>query len=111
MSDSILSHCDPILNQKDAEAPVLSALMPIKGLRRDLSGNLTADSITTIIEGVKSLGIVIDSDSTKTAVLQEAKGAICKVNAQYQFLLTTLVSSIARSEEANVTKKLIDILP
>ena len=106
----MLSHCDPVLTQEDAEAPILSALIPVKGLRRDLSGNLTADSMTTILEGVKSLGIVVDSDSTKTAVLQEARNTLCKLNAQYQFLLNTLVSSIARSEEQNVTKKLIDKL-
>ena len=110
MSESMLSQCDPVLTQEDAEAPILSPMIPVKGLRRDLSGNLTNDSIMTILEGIKSLGVVIDSDSTKTAVLQESRNTLCKLNAQYVFLLKNLVSSIARSEEENVTKKLIDTL-
>jgi hypothetical protein len=102
--------CDPIINQEDAEAPVLTALLPVKGLRRDASGNLTTDSINTVIEAVKSLGVVIDSDSTKLAVLQEARVALCKLNGQFQYTLKNLISMISRSEMAMIDPKIFEIL-
>jgi len=102
--------CDPVRSQQEAEAPVLTALLPVKGLRRDLSGNLTRDSISTVLEAVKSLGIVIDSDSTKIAVLQEARTALCKLNAQFQFLLKMLVSMISRSEVNMIDPKIFETL-
>ena len=102
--------CDPIQTQKEAEAKILSVLLPVPGLRRDDKGNLTDDSIQTVMEGVKSLGVQVDSDATKTAVLQEAKAALCKLNAQYEFLLSMLLTAIARSDQAAITKELISIL-
>jgi hypothetical protein len=102
--------CDPIQTQKEAEAKILSVLLPVPGLRRDISGNLTDDSIQTVMEGVKSLGVQVDSDATKTAVLQEAKTVLCKLNAQYIFLLSMLLTAIARSDQAAVTKELISSL-
>jgi hypothetical protein len=110
MADTVLSQCDPILTQADAEAPVLSALLPVKGLRRDLSGNLTKDSILTVTEAIKSLGIVISSDATKTAVLQEARVALCKLNAQFQFLLNDLVTKISRSEMSSIDPKHFNLI-
>lgn len=102
--------CDPIQTQKEAEAKILSVLLPVPGLRRDISGNLTDDSIQTVMEGVKSLGVQVDSDATKTAVLQEAKTVLCKLNAQYIFLLSMLLTAIARSDQTAVTKELISSL-
>lgn len=102
--------CDPVTTQQEAEAPVLTALLPVKGLRRDLSGNLTRDSISTVLEAVKSLGVVIDSDSTKLAVLQEARSALCKLDAQFQFLLKALVSMISRSEVNMIDPKIFETL-
>ena len=102
--------CDPVTTQQEAEAPVLTALLPVKGLRRDMSGNLTRDSISTVLEAVKSLGIVIDSDSTKLAVLQEARVALCRLNAQFQFLLKMLVSMISRSEVNMIDPRIFETL-
>lgn len=110
MAEPILQMCDPIQTQKEAEAKILSVLLPVPGLRRDISGNLTDDSIQTVMEGVKSLGVQVDSDATKTAVLQEAKTVLCKLNAQYIFLLSMLLTAIARSDQAAVTKELISSL-
>jgi hypothetical protein len=62
--EPVLQMCDPVLTQEDAERRVISALIPTPGLRRDNLGNLTDDSIQTVMEGLKSLGITIDSDST-----------------------------------------------
>jgi len=64
----------------------------------------------TITEGIKSLGIVIDSEATKLAVLQESKVALCKLNAQYEFLLNSLVTQIARSEISSIDPKLFETL-
>ena len=110
MSDTVLSQCEPVLNMQEAEAPVLSALIPVKGLRRDASGNLTKDSITTIIEGLKSLGVIIDSELNKTAVLQEARTALCKLNGQFEFLLNDFVTIVARSEMTNMDEKLFTLM-
>ena len=110
MADTVLSQCDPVLTQVEAEAPVLSALLPVKGLRRDLSGNLTLDSIVTVTEGIKSLGVVIGSDMEKTAVLQEGKVALCKLNNQFQFLLNDFVTKISRSEVKTIDPKSFDLL-
>jgi len=108
--EPVLQMCDPVLTQEDAERRVISALIPTPGLRRDNLGNLTDDSIQTVMEGLKSLGITIDSDSTKTAMLQEAKSSLCKLNAQYQFLLDGLLSAIARSDKSGVTKKVVQTM-
>jgi hypothetical protein len=109
-SDSILTMCDPVVTQADAELPVLTVLLPVPGLRRDLSGNLTDDSITTIMEGIKSLGVQIDSDATKTAVLQEARIALCRLNAQYNFLLTNFATLVSRSATNEIDDPMVDLL-
>jgi hypothetical protein len=62
---------------------------------------LTDDAIKTVMEGVKSLGIQVDSDATRDALLQEARSVLCKLNSQYEFLLTMLFSSISRSEKVD----------
>lgn len=110
MTDTFLNSCDPILTMSDAEMPVVTPLLPVKGLRHDISGNLTKDSINTIMDGVKSLGIQVDSESTKTALLQEAKNVLCKLNSQYEFLLNNMFSSIARSEIDRIDKETLDKL-
>jgi hypothetical protein len=63
-----------------------------------------------VIEAVKSLGVVIDSDSTKLAVLQEARVALCKLNGQFQYTLKNLISMISRSEMAMIDPKIFEIL-
>lgn len=108
--EPVLQMCDPVVTQEDAERRVISALIPTPGLRRDNLGNLTDDSIQTVMEGLKSLGIKVDSDSTKTAMLQEAKTALCKLNAQYEFLLGGLLTSIARSDNSGITKKVVQTM-
>lgn len=98
MGESILNGCDPVLTMADATRQVITPLLPIGGLRRDLSGNLTDDAINTVMEGLTSLGIILSSDDAKDAILHEAKDVLCKLNSQYEFLLTMVSSSISRSE-------------
>lgn len=86
MTDSILNNCDPVTSMEEAKAPFISPLIPIKGLRHDANGELTDDAIQTIFDGMKSLGVDPKNEDTKTAIIEEAKKTICKINKQYEFL-------------------------
>ena len=97
--DSLLSSCDPVTNIDDAVAPILTPLLPVKGLRRDASGNLTDDAYKTIMDGIQSLGINKNDSASRTAILQEARFVLCRIYAQYQYLLNSFTTSIARSEQ------------
>jgi hypothetical protein len=96
--NSILNHCDPITTLQDAKQPILTPLLPVKGLRRDASGNLTEDAIQTIFEGLRSLGLATASQEMKDAILTESKDVLCKLNAQYRFLMDMFLTSMARGE-------------
>lgn len=82
----------------EAMRPVITPLLPVKGLRRDASGNLTVDAIKTVMDGVKALGVAPDSESARDAMLQEARYALCRFYAQYEFLLKSYAVAIARAE-------------
>jgi len=76
---------------------VITPLLPVKGLRRDDKGELTEDAIKTILEGLKSLGIQVDSDATRDAVLHESRTALCRLNSQIQYLLNQYFSDVGHS--------------
>ena len=107
-ADNVLNSCDPITTMEGANRPIVTPLIPVKGLRRDEKGNLTEDSVKTIMEGVKSMGIDANSTQATEAILQEAKSVLCQQNAQFSFLLKAMFSAISRSEE--VDKTLVDKL-
>jgi hypothetical protein len=86
-----------------ADRPIITPLLPVKGLRRDDKGNLTEDAVKTVMEGIKSLGIQADAQATTDALLQEARSSLCKLNAQSQFLLGALFAAVARSETVEPT--------
>lgn len=96
--DTLLASCDPVTNIDQATAPLVTPLLPVKGLRRDANGNLTDDAYNTIMDGIQSLGINKDSAASQTAILQEARFTLCRLFAQYQYLLNAFTTSIARSE-------------
>jgi len=96
--DTLLQSCDPVSTMDEAMRPVITPLLPVKGLRRDASGNLTADAIKTVMDGVKALGVAPDSESARDAMLQEARYALCRFYAQYDFLLKSYAVAIARAE-------------
>jgi hypothetical protein len=110
MDNSILNGCDPVLTMADATRQIVTPLLPISGLRRDLSGNLTDDAIKTVMEGLTSLGITLsfkdrnerivssrsgsdDAKDVTDAILYEAKDSLCKLNSQYEFLLKMVTGS------------------
>jgi hypothetical protein len=94
-SYSILNGCDKINSIEEANRPVVSPLLPVKGLRHDDNGDLTADAINIIKDGIKSLGIDIESDSAREAILTEVKHTLCIINNQYQFMLSKYSESMA----------------
>jgi hypothetical protein len=98
MKSSLLTSCDPIDTVEDAKMPVVTPLLPVKGLRRDDKGELTEDAIKTIMEGLKSLGIQVDSDDTRDAVLHEARKTLCRLNLQVQFLLNLYGYEVGRGQ-------------
>lgn len=101
--DSLLQSCDPIYTMDEAMRPVITPLLPVKGLRRDTSGNLTADAIKTVMDGIKSLGVAPDSESAKDAMLQEARYSLCRFYAQYDFLLKNYAVAVARAETPDLS--------
>jgi len=100
--DSILHTCDPVLTIDEAQRPILTPLLPVKGLRHDICGNLTSDAITTILNSVQSLGIAVNEEASRDAILQEARTSLCKIFAQYNFLLNSFATSVSRSESINI---------
>lgn len=108
MSDQILKGCDEVTTMKDAQKPIITPLLPVKGLRHDDKGDLTTDAMKTITDGLTSLGINVESEDAQNAILMETRQALCNLNAQYQFLLTSLFMSIRNSEP--LSAKLIDLI-
>lgn len=108
MSDPILGGCDEIKSMKDAQKPIITPLLPVKGLRHNENGDLTEDALKTIMDGLSSLGINVDTEDAQNAILMETRQSLCNLNAQYQFLLTTLFMSIRKDE--SLSGKLIELL-
>lgn len=96
--DTLLKSCDPVESIDDATLPILSPLLPIKGLRRDADGKLTDDAYKTIMDGIQSLGIQVNDAATQTAILQEARFVLCRLFAQFEYLMNVFTTSISRSE-------------
>ncbi len=96
--DTLLSSCDPVETIDQATAPLVTPLLPVRGLRRDASGNLTDDAYNTIMDGIQSLGVNKNDAASRTAILQEARFVLCRLFAQYQYLLNSFTTSVARSE-------------
>jgi hypothetical protein len=95
MSYSILNGCDAIKSMDDAKRPVISPILPVKGLRHNDNGDLTDDAIAIIKDGIKSLGIDITSESARGAILIEVRKVLCMINAQYQFMLSAYSEELA----------------
>ena len=108
MGDPILGGCDEIKSMKDAQKPIITPLLPVKGLRHNENGDLTEDALKTIMDGLSSLGINVDTEDAQNAILMETRQSLCNLNAQYQFLLTTLFMSIRKDE--TLSGKLIELL-
>lgn len=108
MSDQILSGCAEVKTMKDAQKPIVTPLLPVKGLRHDDKGDLTADAMKTITDGLTSLGINVETENAQNAIIMETRQALCNLNAQYQFLLSSLFVAIRNRDPLSV--KLIELI-
>jgi len=106
--DTLLKSCDPVLTDEDALRPIITALLPVKGLRHDICGNLTTDAINTIFTSIQSLGIAMNEEASRDAIFQEARITLCRIYAQYTYLINSFATAVSRSEAIN--PKLIDLL-
>jgi hypothetical protein len=89
-----------------AEASIPYSIVPVAGLRRDNDGTLTADSLRTVMDGLRSRGLDPGNADDKKKILAETQGLICTLNNQYQFLLKDLLRRL--NEGAQVTTRLIE---
>jgi len=94
MNDSILNNCDPVTNLKDAQRPVITVLLPIKGLRHDAEGEVTADGVNIVLDGIKHLGVNLKGSDLQTILVAETKKVVSMLNAQYEFLISELINSL-----------------
>ena len=106
--DTLLKSCDPVLTDEDALKPIITPLLPVKGLRHDICGNLTTDAINTIFTSVQSLGISMNQEASRDAIFQEARITLCRIYAQYTYLINSFATAVSRSEAINT--KSIDLL-
>ena len=109
MSD-VLSGCDrdQVTTMAAAKKPVITPLLPIKGLRHDENGDLTTDAMKTITDGLTSLGINVNDDDAQNAIMTEMKQTLCSLNGQYQFLLKELSTITTKGE--TVPKDLLNLV-
>ena len=83
-------NCPKITSLAEAQNPVSTALLPIRGLRHDEGGEVTQDGVQIVEEGLKNLGIFVDTEDGKKALMEEMKKVMCILNSQYEFLLNKL---------------------
>jgi hypothetical protein len=103
MSDSI---CEPVTTLEEAQVPIVTMLLPVKGLRHTEDGELTPDAVKIITDGMKNLGLSIKDEGSLSIILNEIRQVLCKLNAQYNFLLMTLFGFIDSSE--TIPKSILD---
>jgi hypothetical protein len=97
--------CPKITSLDQAEAPITTALLPIKGLRHNEAGEVTQDGVQIVEHGFKNLGISVDSEEGREALIEEMKKVLCVLNSQYEFLLKKLFETTE-----DVPKPIIDTL-
>lgn len=114
-----LPGCDPVTSLEDAEKEIPSAILPIRGLRRDAEGDLTADALRTVLDGLRTKGIDAQDSEDKEMILRDTGVLLCRINGQYQFLLRTVFQRmdagqpvprrlLERAKEKNLT--MLDLL-
>lgn len=76
-----------------------SSVVPIEGLRRDNDGNLTADALRTIVDGLKSRGIDPTDPTVHDTLQGDLASFLCSLNNQYTILLKELVRKMTAKEK------------
>ena len=101
-------NCIEVTSLDEAMKTLPSSVVPINGLRRDNEGNLTADALRMIVDGLKSRGI----DPTDTAVQDKLQfdlnSFLCSLNNQYKVLLKELFRLTTSKQP--VSKEFVEII-
>jgi midasin (ATPase involved in ribosome maturation) len=83
-------------------------VVPIEGLRRDNDGNLTADALRTITDGLKSRGIDPTDPTVQEKLQQDLTSFLCSLNNQYNVLMKELLRKMSTKEKPS--KQFIEII-
>lgn len=76
--------CPEVTSLEEASKPVKSTLFPVSGLRRTVAGDLTADAIRTILDGLTSRGI----DLSGARLLLDLETLRCRMKKRFAYLYT-----------------------
>ena len=86
--------CPAVTSLEEATKEIPNSLFPVNGLRRGDDGALTPDALTIVVDGLKSRGIDPTDKPQKNKLLADTAALLCRVNAQYQFLIGELGRSM-----------------
>jgi hypothetical protein len=100
--------CPSVTTLEQAQAELPSSVLPIKGLRRDNDGNLTADALQTIADGLKSRAIDPTDPAGKKRILKELVTLLCSAKKQYDFLLGELSRQIDAGQP--IQKEFVEVI-
>jgi hypothetical protein len=92
-------NCVQVTSLDDAMKKLPSSVVPIEGLRRDNDGNLTADALRTIVDGLKSRGIDPTNPTVHDKIQADLASFLCSLNNQYSFLLKELTRTLTAKEQ------------
>ena len=84
-------NCIQVTTLDDAMKKLPSSVVPIDGLRRDNNGDLTADALRTIVDGLKSRGIDPTDPTVHDTLQQDLASFLCSLNNQYKTLLREVI--------------------
>jgi hypothetical protein len=84
-------NCIQVTSLDDAMKRLPSSVLPIDGLRRDNSGDLTEDALRTIVDGLKSRGIDPTDPEVNQKLQEDLASFLCSLNNQYKTLLRELI--------------------
>lgn len=101
-------NCMQITSLEEAMKKLPSSVVPIEGLRRDNEGNLTADALRTITDGLKSRGIDPTDPTVQEKLQQDLVSFLCSLNNQYNVLMKELLRKVSTKEKPS--KQFIEII-
>lgn len=101
-------NCIQITSLEEAMKKLPSSVVPIEGLRRDNDGNLTADALRTITDGLKSRGIDPTDPTVQEKLQQDLTSFLCSLNNQYNVLMKELLRKMSTKEKPS--KEFIEII-
>ena len=100
--------CIQITSLEEAMKKLPSSVVPIEGLRRDNDGNLTADALRTITDGLKSRGIDPTDPTVQEKLQKDLTSFLCSLNNQYNVLMKELLRKVSTKEQPS--KEFIEII-